>query len=210
MLSGYRLISSREGGPACQAVCCVVRPACPPGRRSLAACACRRLVALQSQLAKMQVRRVRRAAGDCVALLASPAGSARCLMAMATASVQAIATQSRGCRLAPPAALPNRGRRLAGSSPASWDVNTNTSNRLLATFRCYALLPFRGARLQGTCPGLCTPCPQADPDHTLAEVLPLQQQLDEIDAERWVPCTCKSRLRQLCLTVRAAGRARQQ
>lgn len=27
---------------------------------------------------------------------------------------------------------------------------------------------------------------QADPDHTLAEVLPMQQQLDEIDAERWV------------------------
>jgi hypothetical protein len=26
---------------------------------------------------------------------------------------------------------------------------------------------------------------QADPDHTLAEVLPLQEQLDMIDAERW-------------------------
>lgn len=29
-------------------------------------------------------------------------------------------------------------------------------------------------------------CLQADADHTLAEVLPLQEQLDEIDAERWV------------------------
>lgn len=31
---------------------------------------------------------------------------------------------------------------------------------------------------------------QADADHTLAEVLPLLEQLDEIDAERWVVASC--------------------
>ena len=45
-------------------------------------------------------------------------------------------------------------------------------------------------------------CLQADADHTLAEVLPLQEQLDEIDAERCVTSV------DLCLLLPQAGQGR--
>ena len=50
--------------------------------------------------------------------------------------------------------------------------------------------------------GLCCCVLQADADHTLADVLPLQEQLDAIDTERCAPAHCLSR-HLFCLVIEA-------